>query len=231
MPHADKGLARIARERIIDMSRAILAAQGRRDAIFFKERLLMKYCFLMMLAALVFSVTDASAAGNAEELQKKFSSHFSLFYDLTQERRGMIPIHLIDADGKTVSLDQYKGKFLVLHFWATWCPPCIKELPKLKAFKDQKEGQDLAVVLVSLDYAASRDKIDEFMKKENLPGLPVLRVATEDPAWDQLTAFGLPGTFLIDPQGQILYKFVGDNDWMGPDSLAFINYLLANHRK
>ncbi|MDB5492296.1 MAG: tlpA [Micavibrio sp.] len=191
----------------------------------------MKYCLLMVLAAVLLSVTDASAAGNAEDLQKKFSSQFSLFYDLTGDRRGMLPFTMIDAEGKETTLGQFKGRFVVLHFWATWCPPCIKELPKLKAFKSAKEGKDLAVVMVSLDYGAENDKIDKFMKKQGIDGLPSYRVPTTDPAWDQLTAFGLPGTFLIDKKGQVLYKVVGDTEWSAPESTDFINYLIANQTK
>jgi len=185
----------------------------------------------MVLAAVLLSVTEADAAGNAEDLQIKFSSQFSQFFDLSQERRGMMPFQMIDAQDKVTTLDQYKGRFVVLHFWATWCPPCIKELPKLKAFKTAREGKDLAVVMVSLDYAAPNAKIEEFMKKQKIDGLPSLRVPTTDPAWDQLSAFNLPGTFLIDKKGRVLYKMVGDTDWSAPESTNFINYLISNQTK
>lgn len=191
----------------------------------------MKYCLLMVLAAVLLSVTEADAAGNAEDLQIKFSSQFSQFFDLSQERRGMMPFQMIDAQDKVTTLDQYKGRFVVLHFWATWCPPCIKELPKLKAFKTAQEGKDLAVVMVSLDYAAPNDKIEEFMKKQKIGGLPSFRVPTTDPSWDQLSAFNLPSTFLIDKKGRVLYKMTGDNDWSSPESTNFINYLISNQTK
>lgn len=191
----------------------------------------MKNCLLMVLAVVLLSVTEARAAGNAEDLQNKFSSQFSMFYDLSKERRGMMPFKMLDAGDKVTTLDQFKGRFIVLHFWATWCPPCIKELPKLKAFKTAKEGKDLAVVMVSLDYGAPYEKIDQFMKKHGVDGLPSYRVPTTDPAWDQLTAFGLPGTFLIDKKGRVLYKVIGDTDWTSPESTDFINFLIANQTK
>ena len=191
----------------------------------------MKYCLLMVLAAVLFSVTEANAAGNAEDLQNKFSSQFSQFFDLSKERRGMLPFKMLDAQDKIVTLDQYKGRFVVLHFWATWCPPCVKELPKLKTFKTARDGKDLAVVMVSLDYAASNAKLEEFMKKQKIENLSSFRVPTTDSAWDQLTAFNLPGTFLIDKKGQVLYKMVGDTDWTAPETAKFIDYLISNQTK
>lgn len=191
----------------------------------------MKYCLLMVLTAVLFSVTDASAAGNAEDLQKKFSKQVLVFYDMRDHNRGMMPLPMLDPHDKPVTLDDYKGRFVILHFWASWCPPCIAELPKLKAFADKKAGKDLAVVVVSLDYAAPYAKIDKFMKSKNLVDFPSFRVPAGDKAWDQLTAFGLPGTFLINPKGQILYKLSGENDWTSPATNEFIDHLLANQTK
>lgn len=193
----------------------------------------LRFYMVMVFAVLLVSapsVTDAYAAGNAEAIQKKFSSHFSYFYDFTQERRGVMPIRFADQNGKITTLDAYKGKVIVLHFWATWCPPCIKELPKLQSFKETWEGRGVTVVPVSLDYAIDPVKLSGFMKKNNVEALPQLTVPKDDEAWTKLTSFALPVTFIVDAGGRVLYKMTGDADWTNPDTQAFFENLLANQK-
>jgi thiol-disulfide isomerase/thioredoxin len=194
------------------------------------ERRGMKF-FYIVLATMLLSVTDAPAADNGEALQKNFSKSFSYFYDFTNERRGVMPMTFVDENGKTSTMEDYKGKLVLLHFWATWCQPCIRELPLLKGLRDQKEGKDMAIVPVSLDYGMKPERLVAFMKRHNLTGLPVLTVPQEDKAWTNLTTFGLPMTFIVDPKGQILYKMMGDTSWANKDSVAFIDHLIATHKK
>jgi len=187
--------------------------------------------FYIVLATLLFSVTDAPAADNGEALQKTFSKGFSYFYDFSNERRAIMPMSFVDENGKTSTMEDYKGKLVILHFWATWCPPCVRELPLLNALRERQKGKDFVIVPISLDYVMKAERLVAFMKKHNLTGMPILTVPSEDKAWAQLTSFALPVTFIVDPQGRILYKMMGDTSWANKDSVAFIDYLIANQKK
>jgi len=178
-------------------------------------------------AALVFSLNQANATGNADPLEKAFSAQVSEFYNYTDDSRAMIPIGIIDRDMNIYDPMAGGDAVILLHFWATWCPPCVKELPKLDQLAQDFAGQGLNIVPVSLDYGLNPADIEKFMKRNGADTLPPLRVAPKDPAWDSLRKFALPSTFLIHPDGRVLYKMVGDIDWTSDISAEFLKNLLA----
>jgi thiol-disulfide isomerase/thioredoxin len=181
---------------------------------------------ILVLACMVSSLDHARAGIKDSTLEKAFFAQLSEFYDYTGDNRGMIPFTVLDSKNQPV---EYMGgdALIVLHFWATWCPPCVKELPKLDRFARDFEGRGVRVVPVSLDYGMFPPELSEFMKKNGVETLPVLRVGTADPAWESLRKFALPTTFLIHPDGRVLYKLVGDLDWTSAPSTEFLSHLLA----
>ncbi|MGZ9096873.1 MAG: TlpA family protein disulfide reductase [Micavibrio sp.] len=168
--------------------------------------------------------------GNAHAPETAFSAQFSAFYPYT-ERRGMVPLNFAGADGEIQTLEDYKGKTVLLHFWATWCAPCVAELPKLQVLQQERAGAHFTILPIALDYNVPHTQVGAFMKKHSIDNLPVLLVPKDDPAWDTLTGFALPTSFLIGPDGRVLYKMVGDADWTAKDSRAFIDNLLTNQQK
>jgi thiol-disulfide isomerase/thioredoxin len=188
------------------------------------------FCLVMALFLCGISVPKAFAAGNDQQRETAFAKQFSAFYPYT-ERRGMEPMNFFDGTGKTITLNDYKGQVVLLHFWATWCAPCSKELPTLQALQTQRAGEGFAIVPVALDFNKTQPQITQFMKKHGAEGLPALMVPENDKAWDTLATFPLPTSFLIGPNGQVLYKMIGDADWVSPESLALIDYLLTNQQK
>lgn len=181
------------------------------------------------------SLSDARVAGNPDPaLEKAFASQFSQFFSYPDDPRGMIGFSMLDGAGKTRTLADYKGRVVLLHFWATWCPPCIKELPQLAALAanaDVAGDKGLVILPVSLDYGLDHKALCGFMARHKVAGLDPLSVPREDTAWDTLTGFALPTSFLIGADGRVLYKMVGDIDWVSPDSLALIGDLLSNQQK
>jgi peroxiredoxin len=122
-------------------------------------------------------------------------------------------------DGKTVNLKDYRGRFVLLNFWATWCSPCLKEMPDLeKAYRQM--GQEKLVVL-AVGMGESVEKIKAFFNKYGF-SFPLLA----DKKMEITKLYGvrnIPVTYLIDPAGIVLGRALGIRDWASPDLFAFIN--------
>jgi thiol-disulfide isomerase/thioredoxin len=113
---------------------------------------------------------------------------------------------LVDATGKAVTLEAYKGKIIFINFWATWCPPCIAEMPSMQ--KIYVDYQDKMVFLfVTTD---SFEKANVFMIKENLT-LPVYQSVTNPPI--EMESSTIPATYLIDKHGNIVLAKIGTANW------------------
>ncbi len=122
------------------------------------------------------------------------------------------------SDGKTVRLEDYQGRFVLLNFWATWCLPCLKEMPEFeKAF--QEMGEEKLVVL-AVGMGEDTGKISKFAKKYGFT-FPLLA----DPDMKITRLYGvknIPVTYLINPEGVILGRALGVRDWANMNLLAFI---------
>ena len=124
-----------------------------------------------------------------------------------------------DADRK-VTLHDLRGKIVVLNFWATWCPPCVEEMPSL--VRMQSNLKDRVVVLaVSVD--DDERSYRTFLKKNNVDLLTV-----RDPQQKSNELYGtfkFPETYIIDRQGVVQRKFIGPVDWTRPDVVEYLNKL------
>ena len=113
---------------------------------------------------------------------------------------------LVDASGQRVILEDYKGKIIFINFWATWCPPCIAEMPSMQ--KLYVDYQDKIVFLfVTTD---SFEKANAFMVKENLT-LPIYQSVTNPPM--EMDSSTIPATYLIDKQGNVILAKIGTANW------------------
>jgi thiol-disulfide isomerase/thioredoxin len=116
---------------------------------------------------------------------------------------------LADRDGKKRSITEWDGKTLVVNFWATWCPPCRREIPMLKALSAGRAAQEVVVIGVAVDF---RDQVLAYADKEGI-NYPLL--IGEDDGLDAATAFGLgsmglPFTVFIDNRGRIVTIHLGE---------------------
>jgi thiol-disulfide isomerase/thioredoxin len=114
-----------------------------------------------------------------------------------------------DLDGKTHRLSDYRGKWVVVNYWATWCPPCLEELPELEVFHDSHKGRDALVLGLNME-DISADKLRNFVEEQFL-SYPILRVGSF-PAYTLGEVPGLPTTFLVAPTGKIVARQVGPID-------------------
>lgn len=111
-------------------------------------------------------------------------------------------------DGKTFTLADHKGNWVIVNFWATWCSPCIKELPELSAFVTAHKNVR-AIGLAYEDTEAA--EIKEFLTKHPV-SYPIAQVDTFEPPADFETPRGLPMTIIIAPDGSVAKKFTGPVD-------------------
>ena len=118
-------------------------------------------------------------------------------------------IELMDADNEPATLADAKGKPMLVNIWATWCAPCVKELPTLQSLAAQKGAP--RVIAVSQDMAP-RGSVNAFLAKNKLADLEVWH----DPKMALSSAAGaevLPTTILYDAEGREVWRYVGDLDW------------------
>lgn len=128
---------------------------------------------------------------------------------------------------KSVPLAALKGGWTILNLWATWCTPCVAELPSLQKLSDAYKGKGLRVVAVSLDNAQTVAELNEMVARVKLSKIKVAQ------NWDDkgeiaytLWPEAVPTTYIISPAGKMFATFEGDADWMSPEALAFVDSLL-----
>jgi len=133
-----------------------------------------------------------------------------------------LTINLKDAFGNSVVKNNYSGQVTIINFWATWCPPCVEEIPSLNRLTKKMSG--LPVELISINYAEDKKTIIDFMKKVNVD-FPVLLDKEGDFAkkWNVIT---YPSTFVIDKQGNIKYGVNAAIEWDSPEFIEKIKSLL-----
>ncbi len=125
-----------------------------------------------------------------------------------------------DAD-HTVTLSQLKGQVVVLNFWATWCPPCIEEMPSLVQMQQRMKAKGVTVLAVSVD--VDRDNYEHFLKDHNVN---LLSVRDADQKSNALYGtFKFPETYVIDRNGIVRRKFIGAVDWTEPDVIEYLGKL------
>jgi thiol-disulfide isomerase/thioredoxin len=119
------------------------------------------------------------------------------------------PLALQDLDGRSHRLDDYRGKVVLVNFWATWCEPCREEMPSINRLRASLAGQPFAVLAVNL--AESEARIRRFMEQVPLEFTVLLdRDSGAARAW---RARVLPVSFVVGPDGRIRYWALGEIDW------------------
>ncbi len=125
---------------------------------------------------------------------------------------------LKDLDGKSHRLSDYRGQVVILNFWATWCPPCRREMPSMERawHRLQKNG----AVILAVDVGEDLDTVYTF-----LADIPVSFPLLLDEDAEIVSRFpirGLPTTYVVDPSGHLVYQAVGGREWDNPDVLKTI---------
>lgn len=166
----------------------------------------------MMLAVAACDRQEAPQAGQAETAGPVKG------VDRSNAGQPAPDVEMIDSDGETTTLAAAAGEPLLVNLWATWCAPCVKELPTLEALDERAGGP--RVIAVSQDMAP-RGSVDAFLERHRLAGLEVWH----DPDMAMSGALGvevLPTTILYDAQGREVWRYVGDLDWTGEEAARLL---------
>ena len=125
---------------------------------------------------------------------------------------------IVTDDGRKISRSDFGGKLLVLNFWATWCPPCIEEIPSLDAMQKQLADKGVVVLAVSVD--RNPQTYQQFLQKAKTS----FKTA-RDPEADISSRYGtfkFPETYVINKDGRVVAKYIANQDWMKPELLQEI---------
>jgi thiol-disulfide isomerase/thioredoxin len=162
-------------------------------------------------AIAVFALALLSGSLRAED----FKSHF-----VTSNPPQLMPDFVFtDGSGKSLNLADFRGQAVVLNLWASWCGPCVEEMPSLDALQGQFAGKNLTVI--ALDEDRNADLAPVFFKRHEIKNLQVYNDAAGHGA-SALHARGLPTTILIRADGKEIGFMEGAADWSSPEIAAFL---------
>ncbi|BAU49287.1 alkyl hydroperoxide reductase [Sulfurifustis variabilis] len=133
---------------------------------------------------------------------------------------------LPDIDGKTRRLSSNRGKVVLVNFWATWCPPCRREMPSMQRAWDQLKNENF--VIYAVDVGEDEETIFGFTFSTGVEITFPILLDKEGKVVKQWPVRGLPTTFLIDAEGRIAYSAVGGREWDDPALIAQIRRLMRH---
>ena len=139
------------------------------------------------------------------------------------------PLALKDRKGKNHDLAAYRGRVVLVNFWATWCEPCLEEMPSLEELQDKLKGRPFTLLTVNMQ--ESPGKVEQFLQSTLLQedSLTVLYDSFGTVAKDWKARM-LPATFLVGPDGRIRQTLVGAANWASADVVARIERLMPAAR-
>ena len=185
-----------------------------------KRRIIFWLSIMMGMSTLLIPFLLVGRAASTS--QPEFPSCNSFGVQRFQEKKEAPAFSLKNLDGKPISLSDFKGKPVLITFWATWCASCKEEIPFLEKFSIEKKDQ-LAVLLIAID--GERKKTVQKIVNQNKVTIPVLLLLKEK-VMDHYGVRGwVPLTFLIDREGMLVGKIVGQRDWCSAEAWSCIKEL------
>jgi len=132
-------------------------------------------------------------------------------------------------NGSPATLENFRGKVVLLNIWATWCVPCRKEMPTLDRLQGKLGGPGFEVVALSIDRAGV-EVVEKFYREIAIKNLPIY-IDVTGKATRTLKVVGLPTTLLIGPDGREIGRLVGPAEWDAPEMIAFLRKWIKEPRK
>jgi len=156
----------------------------------------------------------------ANDLKSLLKANKVIVYS-SQEKA--IPFKLKTLDGKTMSLADHKGKVIFLNFWATWCKPCLLEMPAMEKLYQTMKGKDFIILAISSD--EDLNKIRETLNRlKPRATFPIL--LKDNDVQTNYRVGAIPVTYLIGKDGKIIGKVIREHNWSSPEAIQLFNFLV-----
>ena len=169
----------------------------------------MKYS---LLAIFIFGLPLFSSSALAEEQSRSI-------YEL--EKKPVAPdFELKDVDGNIHKLSDYRGKVVIINFWATWCPPCRFELPSMQRAYEKLKQQNVEMLAVNI----GEDADTIFTFTADYPVTFPLLMDIDSKVSNQYPVVGLPTTYIVSPEGRLVYRAIGSREW---DEQALLQKIIS----
>jgi len=169
------------------------------------------------------SPSNLAAADAMDDGPPRFDGTMGQF-TLIKPLRPAPQVPLRDAKGRSVTLSDFKGKVVLVNFWATWCAPCVREMPGLDALQEKFGRERFVIVAVSLDRLGFA-KIGPFLERIRVSRLTVL-LDRNRALYRKVGGQGLPTTLVLDHEGRVRGYLEGPAEWDGKAAEALVRYYL-----
>ena len=160
-------------------------------------------------------VTTLKTGESIETVKAQESAERYLAPDMVLER----------LEGGQVKLSDYRGKWVFVNIWATWCPPCVYEMPAMEKFYQKFKDQNFTILAVSVDYKDAKQDVIDFVTEKNLTF--EIFLDPENRSVFDFKAMGLPSTYIIDPDGYVVSQARGAREWMDPVIIEYFADLMS----
>lgn len=166
----------------------------------------------VVLFAVVLLANVAARPGYADQGPSGFVLH--------EKPRQIADVAFVDGDGRQMTLGEFRGRFILLNLWATWCAPCRIEMPTLDRLRENHGDARFDVLALSIDRAGV-SVVRRFYEQIGVRSLAI-HIDPSARAARSLGVLGLPTTLLLDPQGREVGRLVGPAEWDSPEMVRFL---------
>lgn len=143
-----------------------------------------------------------------------------------QHAREIPEVPFVDEAGKTQTLAQYQGKLTLVNLWATWCAPCLREIPELQNLQQQYQGKNLSIVPISID--EDIQEVRPFLNKHGFNGYSTWLDPNKN-VESILPTTVVPASYIFDAKGNLIGFIRGYLDWNDKDVISYLDQLIAKY--
>ena len=182
----------------------------------------MKFFFISIFLILT-TISSSSYSKEEKDIINSFLKEELEDFELNKEKQNISDLKFKDDEGKEISFSDFQDKVLLVNFWATWCAPCIKEMPSLDRLKPKVDA-DFDVIAISVDRDGV-EKVTDFFNENKISNLEKFFDIKNSLA-KEMNLIGIPTSFFVNKKGDLIGQYQGDMEWDNDTVIEFINYLI-----